>query len=438
MGQYANINLEFFAREVIAAACYTHHFRASACWKPFAPYYLRSLALGPGTADDYFVYVVRDTTQKMAEYLAADEIERQKLSLVISRAAVNFYAPGIYSSLTNFGAAPPQISQICDAPEHLLSVAANLGNLTLVKHLTKSVDVNNGSYVFGKPLLNAAWKSHFQIVQFLLNEGADAGDCVNFHEQDSQHNNNWYAGGKSYSDSDFEDPRPGTALEAAALGGYEQVAQLLLQHDYRVSRSSYNYFRAITYAASSDNLDLLELMSKKADFNALSEVMTQEFWNHTLKFAAFHGSTKTIPFILDAGAQINHTILYDRFYTSALGFAALRGHNITIRILLEKGADVDGWPDSEERPISLAAHTYGFPRTVKLLLDEGAPIHPVRSRLLEQAMMYSPISVIRVLVEMGVHKRREDGGKGALGSAIFQGNHEAVVLLKSHGVTLEK
>lgn len=187
-----------------------------------------------------------------------------------------------------------------------------------------------------------------------------------------------------------------------------------------------------------DNLDLLGLMSKKADFNTLSEVTTQEFWNHTLNIAAFHGSTKTIPFILDAGAQINHTILYDRFYTSALGFAALRGHNGTVRVLLEKGADVDCWPDSEERPISLAAHTYGFPRTVKLLLDEGARTHPIRSRLLEQTMMYSPISVIRVSLEMGVHKQREDGGKAALDIAIFEGNHEAVALLKLHGVTLKE
>lgn len=113
----------------------------------------------------------------------------------------------------------------------------------------KSVDVNTGSYVFGKPLLNAAWEGHLQIVQFLPNEGADAGDCAKFHERDSQDNNNRYARQKSYSDSNFEDPRPGTALEAAALGGYEQVVQLLLQPDYKVSRSSYNYFRAITYAA---------------------------------------------------------------------------------------------------------------------------------------------------------------------------------------------
>lgn len=33
--------------------------------------------------------------------------------------------------------------------------------------------MNTGSYIFGKPLLNAAWKGHFETVQFLLSEGAD-------------------------------------------------------------------------------------------------------------------------------------------------------------------------------------------------------------------------------------------------------------------------
>ena len=186
----------------------------------------------------------------MVEYLAADESQRQQISLAISRAAVNFYAPGILSSLTRFGVVPPPISQSRDAQEHLLSVAANIGNLGLVKNLMKSVNVNTGSYVFGKPLLNAAWKGHLEIVQFLLSEGADAGDCVQTQtEQNLQNNNDWNTTRKLCPNSDFEDSRPDTALEAAALGGYEQVVQLLLQPDYKVSRSSYNYFRAITYAA---------------------------------------------------------------------------------------------------------------------------------------------------------------------------------------------
>ncbi|ODM19179.1 hypothetical protein SI65_05796 [Aspergillus cristatus] len=413
---------KFFAREVIVATCSTHHFRDSGCWMPFAPYYLQSKALTPSSVNDYSTLTVRDTTNQMVEYLAGDENQRQQLSLAISRAAIEFKAPGIYSSLTNAGTLQPQTSQRSDAQEHLLSAAANIGDLALVQHLAKSVNVKTGSYIFRKLLLNAAWKGHLEIVRFLLTEDSRNGHDENAIEKLSV---------------EFENPRPGTALEAAALCGHEQVARLLFQSDAKVSRSSYSYFKAITYAAMSGNLDLLGLVSEEADFNTLSEITTQELWNHTLKGAAWHGRTKTIPFLLNAGAQINHEELFERGWTTALGFAALRGHNDTIRLLLEKGAAVDGGRRCEEGPISLAAHVHGFPRTVELLLDEGASVRPIKSRLLEQAVMYSPPSVVRVLLEKGVHKRREDGGEAALDIAVDEERQDVVALLKLHGVTLE-
>lgn len=92
----------------------------------------------------------------------------------------------------------------------------------------------------------------------------------------------------------------------------------------------------------------------------------------------------------------------------------------------------------EEGPVSLAAHVHGFTRTVELLLDEGASVHPIKSRLLEQPVMYSPTSVVRVLLEKGVHERREDGGEAALDIAVDEERQDVVALLKSHGVTLEE
>ena len=60
------------------------------------------------------------------------------------------------------------------------------------------------------------------------------------------------------------------------------------------------------------NLDLLGLVSEEADLNTLSEITIQELWNHTLKGAAWYGRTKTIPFLLNAGAKINHEELFEK------------------------------------------------------------------------------------------------------------------------------
>ena len=59
-------------------------------------------------------------------------------------------------------------------------------------------------------------------------------------------------------------------------------------------------------------------------------------------------------------------------------------------------------------------------------------MHPVTSKLLEQAVIYSTIDVIKVLLEKGVHKQREDGGEATLNTAVFEKRQGVVAL--SHTV----
>lgn len=138
------------------------------------------------------------------------------------------------------------------------------------------------------------------------------------------------------------------------------------------------------FAAEGGNPEILETLAASADYSTLSERSLQALWNCTLRFAAFHGKTETIPSILNNGAQINHEY-HDLTFSTSLGFAAYNGHKKMISLLLQNGADIDGGWDG---PLSLAIRK-GFVHTVELLLDQGATVHPVNSRLLGMAFSLS-------------------------------------------------
>lgn len=403
------------------------------------PYHIQEKALARDHTNDYFFQAIRHALDRIMGYFEiysteGDGNQRQKqlqeVSLVISHAAA---ACGSWKWSSSNRAE-------YDAPEHLLSAAASVGNLSLVEHLLEqepdSFDVSKESDVLGTPLRNASRNGHLKVVRLLLSKGADWEAGRRYRDAEEE----WYTYnyGKIWKlQQEFfvsiERPYTPTALEAAVFEGHERIVRLLLQQpSHHNWRSSYSHLRAITLAAMRGSIDFVRLLDK--EIGEFSPPVLKDLWNHTLLAAAFSGKTEVIPFLLAKGAQIDSTEFYERSETTALGIAALRGHNDTIRLLLENGANIDGGPKSEEVPLSLAAHVYGFPRTVALLLDKGAPVHPVRSRLLEQAVFYSPLCVIEVLLEKGVHKIREDGGAAALMAARDEERQDIVALFKEYGI----
>lgn len=57
---------------------------------------------------------------------------------------------------------------------------------------------------------------------------------------------------------------------------------------------------------------------------------------------------------------------------------------------------------------------------------------------MEAAARESPVCVIRVLLEKGVHKRLEDGGKAAMKTSVDEDRQKVVDLFKAYGVTLDE
>lgn len=375
----------------------------------------------------------------------------EQICLAISLAAADYESPMVVATLMGMETyidggdhgtfmaiyTNPGYSQASDAPVHLLSAAAYLGDLSLVSGLLHSLpdmDVNTLSDIFGKPLLNAARMGHRDVVRLLLQRGADGKYRGYPLTEDYRHGLEiWYSckwTGECHVGC--EGRIVCTALEAAALGGHEDVVELVLQEQRLSPPFVLYYFTAVTYAAMSGNVKVLEML-----VNAVTNPdnfpwhYLQKLWDYSLICAACHGKTETIPFLLRLGAQIDAEICFKQSYTTALGYAASRGYHDTVRLLLQNGAAVDGGHVSGDIPVFLAAR-YGFSRTMELLLNVGAGVDPEPS-LLQEAVRFGQVDCVEVLLRRGWHERNNGGAK-ALQIAKSMGWQLMVELLREHGV----
>lgn len=326
------------------------------------------------TIENVSLQAMKHNRSSEAETSAIDEGYR--ISLLVSRAAIEFMDNGAFavSSVLRGKRKPLRSDRHClsdldiiiqfdaydfaksmankfgqksDAPEHVLSTAAYLGDISLVEHLLEQgVDVNARSNIFGPPLRNAALRGHLEIARLLLNRGANADDgCLPGTEE------GWQVVKEQYcKKTSFEKWIPGptdypyTAVEAAARNGHKEILQLLLQPEFGVSRSSYSYLRSITFAAIGGDAEMFRILTETANYSAISEETLQDLWYFSLRHAAASGNIETIPLLLDKGAEINREHNYeDQLERSTpLGRAAFNGRNEAISLLLQKGADING------------------------------------------------------------------------------------------------
>lgn len=210
----------------INAVCSVEHPEDAQCLTPFSPYDLQRTILARAPAyDNDFIKLVRDVANRVVEYLNVDPAggdcnlkQRKEIILTIARAALE---------LDDWECSCNEKSTV---PEHLLSVAANLGYLPLVKQLVEQegVDVKTKSDVFGNAFLNAARKGHVEIVRFFISKGIDweGGDEIN--SRDSKEEQDAYDGYSKLWKVQMEffvdikrKSAVYTALELAALGGHE-------------------------------------------------------------------------------------------------------------------------------------------------------------------------------------------------------------------------
>lgn len=327
--------------------------------------------------------------------------------------------------------------------QNLLCGAILTGDLVLVQsllrgsHSSTTVVVNKESPYFGRPLHLAAVWGHLEIVQYLLNSGADShlfsgsldGDDDNDWNSDVQH--------VRLPDRHIYQSSTGSVLRAAALGGHEKIIHLLLKPEHRPSLSRGEYLRAILAGVRGGHLNIINVLLQAEDesLQSLGAFQEEMLWE-----AVRHNQEGVIRMLLDNGVNVNATTYTDgRDHGTALHIAASQGYHQLVQILLNHGADVNqGESLRSIAPINAAARG-GHEEVVQILLDHGAS----SGEAFISAADGGQVHLLQSLLQKGglnIHAVNEDGltiGMQALERAIITKNPTIIsILVAKAGVTI--
>lgn len=191
----------------------------------------------------------------------------------------------------------------------------------------------------GLALINAANKGDSNVVEALLDSGAD----INARDEQNQ-----------------------TALHQAASKGHTPIVKLLLERGADVNAKNLfgqTPWLAPVYRGSLDTVRAL--LGAGADIDARSELSGQ---TPLLSLSSLR--TKVVETLLEEGADANAK--GKAYHETALMLAATTGNTATVKVLLNKGADIKA-ASTNGRTAMMMAEALGHAEIIKLLQDAGAP-----------------------------------------------------------------
>lgn len=280
----------------------------------------------------------------------------------------------------------------------ILCGAIVLGDLGLVKPLLEKGDaeVNEEAPHFGRPLQVAAAWGHADIVQHLLDQGADAravrwdGEIRPWDWAEwPEYNNHTAQIQRGYEPSPpFQSRQIAfSALFAAMLGGHEAIVRCLMREEHRLPAASREYYRAIIAGARTGRLDLIQLLIHESGLSLmehhsdLAYIMMLEASEHgqasVIKYLLANGMWIRPPQKRDASTWGRSRSGWGRSKWSTRGWsdlplavAADRGNERLLRFAVDRGQDpnmltIRGSPHC---PL-MAAASRGHEHIVELLLE---------------------------------------------------------------------
>jgi quinoprotein dehydrogenase-associated probable ABC transporter substrate-binding protein len=197
----------------------------------------------------------------------------------------------------------------------------------------------------------------------------------------------------SYDDQGY------TPLINAIRSGYVAVATYLVEHKADVNRADRTGWTPLMWAAWADNpASARMLIAHGARLDA-----TDNDGLTPLAIAAQNAKVKTIPVLLDAGADVNARVTKGGY--TPLMLASLSGSNVLATSLIEHGADANAANSGGVTALMIAA-AGNHPAIAKLLLQSGADVNAQSEdgrTALSIARAHSNDAVTKVLVDEAEH-----------------------------------
>ena len=263
-----------------------------------------------------------------------------------------------------------------------LQLAAATGETLEVKRLLGCTEAaSENTVVIQNALQEAVFFGHKDIVESLLRRGADVnarggpfGTAMQAAARKKQHRivemliKNGYVGEES-----------GPPLHHAAWSGHAEVVQYLVDQGADIEAQDCDGATALHWAAWKGYVDVMRILLDKG----LDTNLQDSAGGSALHFAAFFGHDVAAKLLLDRGADVNAKAVfrYSRLQhgrqrcttgRTPLHEAAWTGRNNVIRLLAERGAilsaqDEHGWTALQR------AAMRGLPDTVRLLMYLRTP-----------------------------------------------------------------
>ena len=282
----------------------------------------------------------------------------------------------------------------------MLDAAASLGQIGTTEYLIRkgaNVNLQNDGET---RLLTAAYKGQNQILEILINNGADI-------------NHKRFRGASALHEAVAN-------VSAENLNRKIAVLETLLSHGIDIETADEDGHTALHCAALSGNLEMAKiLINKGASVNAKNN------WaDSPLDSAASGGHLEMAKLMLEKGTKVNN----EEEGCNSLGQAASHGCTSTVAWLLDHGAKAI--PPRHMRPELLLAARSGTAATVSLLYERGFAHQGPQS--LFKAVLMDPLHTIKLLLRQGIDiNARDSMGRSVLHWAVLGKRFECS---NAHGV----